>query len=71
MLLQAVIVACLENPEYYYIGSLDLSIAIWMRNRCIANFDAEVFTVLLEHPVGDLRAVVSDDPIRDPNPIDD
>jgi hypothetical protein len=33
MLLQAVIGACLETPEYFNIGPLDLPIALWMCNR--------------------------------------
>jgi hypothetical protein len=42
MLLQAIIGVCLETLENFSIGSLDLSIALWMRNRCIADLDAEV-----------------------------
>jgi hypothetical protein len=71
MLLQAVIGAYLGTPEYFCIGPLDLSIALWMRNRCIANLDAEVFAVLLKHPAGELGPVVSDEPVRDPKPADD
>jgi hypothetical protein len=48
MLLQAVIGACLETPKYFCNGPLDLSIALWMRNRCIADLDVEVFIVLLK-----------------------
>jgi hypothetical protein len=71
MLLQAVIGACLETPEDFSIGPLNLSIALWMSNGCIANLDAEVFAVLLEHSTGELGPVVSDDPIRHPKPADD
>jgi hypothetical protein len=70
MILQAVIGACLETPEYFYISYLNLSIPFWMRNRCIADLDAEVFIVLLKHPTGELRPAVSDDPVRDPKPVD-
>jgi hypothetical protein len=71
MLLRSVIGACLNTPEYFCIGPLDLSIALWMRNRCIVDQDAEVFVVLLKHPTSELRLIVSDDLIRDPKPADD
>jgi hypothetical protein len=71
MLLQAVIGVCLETPKYFCIGPLNLSIALWMCNRCIANLDAEVFTVLLKHPASELGPVISDDLVRDPKPVDD
>jgi hypothetical protein len=71
MLLQAVIGACLETPEYFCIGPLDLFIALWMHNRCIADLDIEVFIVLLKHPAGELRPVVSDVPVWDPKPAND
>jgi hypothetical protein len=59
MLLQAVKGACLETLEYLSIGSLDLSIALWMHNRCIADVDAEVFAVFLKHSAGELGPIVS------------
>jgi hypothetical protein len=62
---------CLETPEYFSIGPLDLSIALWMHNRCVADLDAEVLTVFLKHPTGELDPIVSDDPIWDLEPIDD
>jgi hypothetical protein len=68
MLLQAVIGACLETLEYFCIYPLDFSIAFWMRNIRITDLDAEVFTVLLKHPVGELGPVVSDDLVQDPKP---
>jgi hypothetical protein len=70
MLLQAVIGACLEIPEYLCIGPLDLPIAFWMRNRCITDLDTEVFTVLLKHHAGELGPVVNYDPIWDPKHTD-
>jgi hypothetical protein len=42
-----------------------------MHNRCIADLDAEVFTVLLKHPDCELGPIVSDDPVGDPKPVDD
>jgi hypothetical protein len=71
MLLQAVIGVCLETTEYFCIGPLDLSIALWMCNRCIADLDVEVFAILLKHHAGELGPVVSDDQVRDPKPADD
>jgi hypothetical protein len=70
MLLQAAIGACLETLEYFCNGPLELSITLWMCNRCIANMDVEVFAVLLKYPASELGPVVSDDPIRDPRPAD-
>jgi hypothetical protein len=71
MLLQAVICACLETPDYFSIDPLDLSIALYIRNRCIADLDALVFTVLLKHSAGELRPIISDDLVWDPEPTDD
>jgi hypothetical protein len=70
MLLQAVIGAYLETPEYLCIGPLDLSIAFWMNNSCIIDLDVDVFVVLLKHPTGELGPIVSYDPICDPKPAD-
>jgi hypothetical protein len=71
MLLQAVIRACLEALEDFSIGSLNLSITLWMSNRYIVDLDAKILTVSLEHAVGELGPVVRDDPVRDPKPVDD
>jgi hypothetical protein len=38
-------------------------------NRRIANFDAKIFTVPMKCTAGQLRPVVSDDLVRDPEPI--
>jgi hypothetical protein len=62
---------CHETPEYFSIGPLDLSIALWMRDRCVTDLDTEVFIVLLKQSAGELGPVVYDDPIRDPEPADD
>jgi hypothetical protein len=70
MLLQAVIGACLETPKYFCIDPLDLSIALWMCNRCKIDLDAEVFAVLLKHPAGELGPIISYDPVRDSKPVD-
>jgi hypothetical protein len=42
-----------------------------MRNRCIADLDAEVLTVLLKHSASELGSIVRDDPIWDPERVDD
>jgi hypothetical protein len=70
MLLQAVIGACLEALEDFSVGSLNLSITLWMRNRCIVNFDAKILAISSERVAGELRLVVGDDPVQDPKPAD-
>jgi hypothetical protein len=42
-----------------------------MSNRRIADLDAQILAVPLEGATGELGLVVSDDPIRDPEPTDD
>jgi hypothetical protein len=63
MLLQAIIGAHLEALEDFSIGSLDLSITLWMSNRRIADLDAKILTISLEHTTGELGPVVGDDPV--------
>jgi hypothetical protein len=43
---------------------------IWMRNRCIADLDAEVLAVFLKYSAYELGPVVSNDPVWDPEPTD-
>jgi hypothetical protein len=71
MLLQAVIGAGLEALEDFSIGSLDLSTTLWMINRHIADFDTKILAISLEHTTDKPGHVVSDDPIRDPKPVND
>jgi hypothetical protein len=71
MFLQVVIGAHLESLEDVSIGSLDLSITLWMSNRRIADLDAKILTVSLERAAGELGPVVGDDPIWDPKLTDD
>jgi hypothetical protein len=71
MLLQAIIGVGLEALEDFRIGSLDLSITLWMINKCIVDFDAKILVVSLERTAGELGPIVSDDPIQDPKPVDD
>jgi hypothetical protein len=66
-----VIGAGLETPEDFYIGSFNLTIALWMSNIHIANLDAKIFIVPLEGTTGKLGPVVSYDSVRDPKPTDD
>jgi hypothetical protein len=40
MFLQAIIGAGLETVKDFYVGSFDVSIALWVSNRYIANLDA-------------------------------
>jgi hypothetical protein len=67
MLLQAVIGAHLEALEDFSIGSLDMSITLWMSNGRIADLDAKILTVSLKCAVGELGPIVGDDPVQDPN----
>jgi hypothetical protein len=71
MLLQAVIGAHLEALEDFSIGSLNLSITLWMSNGRIVDFDAKILVVSLECTAGELGPIVSDDPIRDLKPAND
>jgi hypothetical protein len=71
MLLQAIISASLETLKDFCIGSLHLSIALWVSNGSIANFYAKILTVPLKCAAGELGLVVSYDHIQDPKPADD
>jgi hypothetical protein len=71
MPLQAVIGPCPETLEDFNIGSLKLSITLWMSNGHIADLDAKILTVSLKHAAGELGPVVSDETIRDPKPTND
>jgi hypothetical protein len=70
MLLQAAIGANLEAFEDFSIGSLDLSITLWMSNGHRADLDASILTVSLECTVGVLGPIVGDDPVWDPKHTD-
>jgi hypothetical protein len=71
MLLQAVIGAHLEAFENFSIGSLNLSLTLWMSNGRIAYLVAKILAVSLERTAGELGPVVGDDPVQDPKPTDD
>jgi hypothetical protein len=71
MLLQAIISASLETLKDFCVGSLHSAIALWVSNGRIVDFYAKIFAVPLECAIGELGPVVSDDPIRDPKPVDD
>jgi hypothetical protein len=71
MLLQAIISASLETPKDFCIGSLHLTIALWVSNGHIANFYVKIFTVPLKCTAGELGPIVSDDPVQDPKLADD
>jgi hypothetical protein len=70
MPLHAVIGACLETLEDFSIGSLDLSITLWMSNGCITDLDAKMLTISLKHIADELGPVVGDDHVQDPEPTD-
>jgi hypothetical protein len=66
MLLQAIVGTNLKALEYFCIGMLHLSIAIWMSNRRIANLDAKIFVVPLQGTTSKLAPIVGDDLVWDP-----
>jgi hypothetical protein len=70
MLLQAIIDVCPETLKDFNIGSLDLSITLWMSNRHIADLDAKILAVSLKRIAGEHRPIVGDDPGRDPEHVD-
>jgi hypothetical protein len=71
MFLQSIIGVGLETIKDFCIGSFDLSIALWVSNRCIANLDVQIFVVFLEGAAGKLGPVVDYDFVQDPKPADD
>jgi hypothetical protein len=71
MFLQAIIGTSLETPEDFYIGTLHLSIALWMSNIRIAYLGAKIFAVPLEDTASKLGPIVSDDDVWDPKSADD
>jgi hypothetical protein len=71
MLLQVVIGARLEARKDFSIGSLDLSITLWMSNRHIADLNTKILAVTLKRTTGELGPIVGDDPVRGPKPADD
>jgi hypothetical protein len=71
MFFQAIIGAGLETLENFFISSFNLTIALWMSNRRVANLDAKVFALSLDGAVGKLGPNVSYDSVRDPKPVGD
>jgi hypothetical protein len=63
MLFQAMTCAGLETLEDFCVGSFNLTIALWMSNRRIANLNFKVFTVSLEGVDGKLGPIVSYDSV--------
>jgi hypothetical protein len=71
MLLQVVIGAHLAALKDFSIGSLDISITLWMSNRHIADLNAKILKVTLKCAAGELGPIVSDDPVWGPKHADD
>jgi hypothetical protein len=61
----------LEPSEDLSISPLDLAIAPGMRHGGETELDTNVLIVLLEVLARELSPVVSDDPVRDPEPTHD
>jgi hypothetical protein len=70
MLFQAIIGVSLETLVDLCIGSLNLTIALWVSNKRIADLDAKVFAIPLEGTAGKLGHI-SYDPVWDPEPAYD
>ena len=56
----------LEPAQHFSICPLCLTVASWMSNRSEADLGAKVLDVLHEGAARELRAVIGDDPVRDP-----
>jgi hypothetical protein len=65
MLLKAIIGASFKTIEYFYIGTLHLSIAFWMSNRGVENLDVKIFIVPFKGTTSKLGLIIDDDPIWD------
>ena len=71
MLFQAVVGACLESPEDFYVCPLSLAIAHGMSHRRKAELGADALAILLEEPTFELGPVVRNDTAWDPKSTDD
>ncbi len=58
----------LEAPQDLCVGAFDLTIAPGVRHRSVANLRSKVSKIGLEEIASELRAVVGDDAVRDPEP---
>jgi hypothetical protein len=68
MLLKVTVGSDLEPSEDFGIGPLNLAIAPGMGHRGETELDAHILTVLLEVLARELSPIVSNDPVRDPEP---
>jgi hypothetical protein len=67
---QAVIGACLEPPEDFYVCPLSLVVAPGMSHRRKAELGADALAILLEEPTCKLGPVVRNDTAWDPKSTD-
>ena len=58
----------LEASQDLRVGAFSLAIAPGVRHRSIADLRSKVSTIRLEEIASELRAVVGDDAVRDPEP---
>ena len=56
----------LESPQHFRVCPLRLTVASRVSNRSEADLGAKILDVLHEGAARKLRAVVGDDPVRDP-----
>jgi hypothetical protein len=68
MFLKIAVGSDLEPSEDLSISPLDLAIAPRMRHGDETELDTNIFAVLLEVLARELSPIVSDDPVRDPEP---
>jgi hypothetical protein len=68
MFLKIVVGSDLESSEDLTISPLDLVIAPGVCHGGETELDANIFAVLLEVLARELRPVISDNPVRDPEP---
>jgi hypothetical protein len=62
--------ASLETFNDFCIGFFHQIVALWVSNGRISNLDAKIFAVPMECIIGELGPVMSDDPVWDPDPVD-
>ena len=59
----------LEAPQDLRVGAFSLAIAPGVRHRSVADLRSKVSTVCFEEVTGELRAIVGDDAIGDPETL--
>ena len=71
VLVESVKGAWLKSLEGHAIGTLDLTVSMWMFDRGPADPDAVSITEVQELLPGEVSSMVSDDIVRNAEPVDD